>query len=258
MIHGGRSAFNLILTDTWERNGSTWARVTSAGPSRREGTAMAYDAPRDQIVLFGGYYAAAYLSDTWVWDGTDWIPLDPGSGPSPRFVHGMAYAGDGKTVVFGGCGGGMIFSCSGDLPNDTWVWNGGGLARPAQTWRVQIGAAGFDELAELIDARATVYGAGIGFHGGETRGAALWLWNAGEWQQVDTNAADPDSADTSAWALTWQTANRLAFNRARIGPNQDIHFAVVPAADNGPGGATREYGEVRVDYAELTLRYRLP
>jgi hypothetical protein len=79
---------------------------------------MAYDAARQQVVLFGGSPAPnVVVGDTWVWDGTNWSPR--ASGPSPRFNAGMAYdAGTQQVVLFGG-------QDSSLAPTDhTWVWNG--------------------------------------------------------------------------------------------------------------------------------------
>jgi hypothetical protein len=53
--------------DTWRWNGSAWTQATASGPSARQAHAMAYDAGRNRIVLFGGYNGTQYLRDTWEW-----------------------------------------------------------------------------------------------------------------------------------------------------------------------------------------------
>jgi hypothetical protein len=54
------------LDDTWEWNGKRWKRVDVGGPPSRRGHAMAYDAARGQMVLFGGSGAESDLGDTWL------------------------------------------------------------------------------------------------------------------------------------------------------------------------------------------------
>src|SRR5947208_1517520 len=54
-------------------------------PPARAGMGMAYDAGREEVVLFGGAGAdGTHLGDTWVWDGTTWTQLFPATSPSAR------------------------------------------------------------------------------------------------------------------------------------------------------------------------------
>jgi hypothetical protein len=60
------------VNDMWDWDGSKWTKLNPATtPGPRENARMAYDPTRDNIVLFGGY-AGTFLSDTWVYDGTNW------------------------------------------------------------------------------------------------------------------------------------------------------------------------------------------
>ncbi len=103
------------LQDTWEFNGSAWARFATTGPSPRSGTAMAFDPELGQVVLFGGSGAT---NDTWIWDGTAWSEV-PAPTPTPgRFNAAMAGPTAGNLLRFGG-------------------WNG--QARTADTWRLRGG-----------------------------------------------------------------------------------------------------------------------
>ena len=70
-------------TETWTWDGTQWRRVATTGPSQRVVSAMAYDARRQRIVLFGGSGpggAPPYdsFADVWEWDGSQW------SGPFRR------------------------------------------------------------------------------------------------------------------------------------------------------------------------------
>jgi hypothetical protein len=114
-------------TGTWEFDGTNWSQVATSGaeytPARWR-HAMAYDAARGVVVLFGGAsvdYSQAY-DDTWEFDGTAWTRRTSanGQGPSGRHSHTMAYdATRQKVVLYGGSG----------VATDAahWEWDG-------QTW----------------------------------------------------------------------------------------------------------------------------
>jgi hypothetical protein len=57
---------------TWLWSGRAWRKADSA-PTKRRGTAVAYDAARRRIVMFGGDGEAGLLGDIWEWDGAKWI-----------------------------------------------------------------------------------------------------------------------------------------------------------------------------------------
>ena len=77
VLFGGQTQISSgempYLNDTWLWNGTTWSQdLPSMVPSAREFVAMAYDAARSQVVLFGGEGVGgigplATLGDTWVW-----------------------------------------------------------------------------------------------------------------------------------------------------------------------------------------------
>ena len=111
-----------LYNDTWVWDGTNWTQSSpSNSPPPRDMHAMAYDATRGQVVLFGGYNAIGNgdVSDTWVWDGTNWTQKSPASSPSPRLGHVMAYdATRGQVVLFGGSDHNNV------QYNNTWVWDG--------------------------------------------------------------------------------------------------------------------------------------
>ena len=54
--------------DTWEWDGTAWTqRSPASAPSPQQGHAMAYDAARGRVVLFGGHDSFR-RGDTWEWD----------------------------------------------------------------------------------------------------------------------------------------------------------------------------------------------
>ena len=65
------------VASTWVWQNSQWARAATTGPSLRNGHAMAYDASRNRVVLFGGFRPGQDFSDTWEWDGTRWSEITP-------------------------------------------------------------------------------------------------------------------------------------------------------------------------------------
>ena len=118
MFGGARSATDPYPNDTWTYDGSRWERAdTSTGPpAGLVHHAMAYDARRQRVVMFGGFdFAHARSADVWEWDGHAWQRITPsGPAPAPRSHLRMAYdVAHGVTVVFGG-----------DQTGETWTWDG--------------------------------------------------------------------------------------------------------------------------------------
>jgi len=85
---------------------------------------MAFDSAHGQVVLFGGNNGSSNLSDTWLWDGTNWTPLSPQKSPPARSYHAMAYdAAHGQVILFGG-GTSNNAAANAGVFSDTWVWDG--------------------------------------------------------------------------------------------------------------------------------------
>lgn len=121
-----------LFGETWVWDGLGWLNAApSTGPSSRAWAAMAYDAARDRIVLFGGTTGATAsegsLAETWEWDGTRWSLRPTAMSPPARAHHVMTYDAKRKRVVmFGGTAGVELA--------DTWEWDG-------TTWTEVTGAA---------------------------------------------------------------------------------------------------------------------
>ncbi|MBI2396151.1 MAG: hypothetical protein HYV09_41695, partial [Deltaproteobacteria bacterium] len=119
VLFGGNSYTN----DTWEWDGTTWYQrctttpCSSTRPAGRSAAAMAYDATRAKIVLFGGHYGSTYYSDTWLWNGTAWT-TGP-AGPSARRSSGMTWdSTQSRVLLFGGQ------TDTSTYFNDLWSYNG--------------------------------------------------------------------------------------------------------------------------------------
>jgi len=85
----------------------TWTQRSPANsPPARYLHAMAYDAARGQIVMFGGnpFSSSGFpAADTWVWNGTNWIQKNPPNVPPGRYGETIVYdAAHGQVVMFGG------------------------------------------------------------------------------------------------------------------------------------------------------------
>ncbi len=172
----------LFCSDTWVFANGNWAKkTTSIEPSAREGHTMAFDAARNQTVLFGGTTGntSTPLSDTWIWNGTGWKQVFPAHHPPARFWHTMAYDPIRREVVlFGGDGGSQFL-------NDTWLWNGKDWqAAPRQVrspeLRTNAGMA-YDATSQTM-----VLFSGSVWNSRRVGAPALdaWSWNGEQWKQI--------------------------------------------------------------------------
>jgi hypothetical protein len=170
VLFGGADLSPLLRGDTWEWDGNFWALKPVFGPlpSPRSGHAMAYDAARGRVVLFGGVDASGVRGDTWEWDGTTWTAKAI-TGPSPRADHAMVYdSGRGKVILFGG---------SGPNSGETWEWDGAAWTRKSTTGP---GSRYFHAMADdSIHGRVVLFG-------GIAPGAVLsladtWTWDGTNW-----------------------------------------------------------------------------
>ena len=139
LFGGGRSDPNssdgtgvsVSLGDAWEMDPAThaWTAVSATGgPSVRHDFGMVWDATRAKALLFGGMQTdianatGVPKQDTWEFDpaASAWTERTaPGSKPSQRYAHAMAFDGSrGKAVVFGG----WDISTGGFL-SDLWEWD---------------------------------------------------------------------------------------------------------------------------------------
>jgi len=93
--------------DTWEWDGTNWSqRVSNHAPLPRSDHSLAYDSARGRTVLYGGLGSILglptfQLSDTWEWDGADWLQFSPPQGPPASSDNALAFdARRGRTVLF--------------------------------------------------------------------------------------------------------------------------------------------------------------
>jgi hypothetical protein len=147
VLFGGVSELGAVLGDTWEWDGEIWSEVKllpGFSPPARAFSGMAYDASRQQMVLFGGASNSDEsfidpLGDTWTFDGTKWTPR------ATRFTLVMprqdaAFAYDPRrerVTMFGG------FTSFGSASSEIWVFDGSDwFQRQPQLFSANLGGAG--------------------------------------------------------------------------------------------------------------------
>ena len=114
MLFGGAT-----LTETWTWDGASriWTQKFPAhSPPVTQG-AMAYDATIGDVVLFGGFLGSWQdtLSDTWAWNGSDWMEIYPSTVPPNRYDFSMDYDPLNRVLVmFGGYSSTVV-------RDDTWL-----------------------------------------------------------------------------------------------------------------------------------------
>jgi len=176
----------VVLDDTWTFDGTNWTQHTPASaPSHRRGAVMAYDAQREEVLLFGGRDVNGVpLSDMWAWDGSTWTEITPFTRPWPR--ESATWTEDprtGELILFGGSS--QQAGGQGGVFNDTWIW-----ADDAWTQAQPPGERPQPRLlhgAGVDPARRQVVVMG----GTGTNSFPLndtWSWTGTQWVEVDPGA----------------------------------------------------------------------
>ena len=169
-----------------------WKDMSTANsPSGGIGPDADFDSNRNKVVLFGGYTGAAFVNQTWEYDGSDWTQINTNNAPSPRYVSAVVFdSSRNKIVLFGGSP-----DASNGL-NDTWEYDGSDWTQintaNAPTAMFSIGAMAFDS-----NRNKTV------LYGGWTGSAALnetWEYGGSDWTQINTSA-NPGAIGVQATAF---------------------------------------------------------
>jgi hypothetical protein len=205
MFGGGTTPNNT----TWEWDGALGAwelrqQMAGARPSRRYGHAMAYDAARGKVVLYGGIdESGGSNAETWEWDGATetWTMKNPGPSPS-RWGHAMAYhAGMSRIVMFGGSyrhptlGDGDLF--------DIWEYDGAADSWVNKTYplppawpRARRGHALAYDAARSV---TVMYGGEVLTVGGPA--SDLWEWDSStnQWTDRTPTVFPPEWPGPRAW-----------------------------------------------------------
>ena len=143
-------------------------------PAARGGHAMAHDAARGQVLLFGGN-GVSFFGDLWGWNGRTWTQLSA-TGPAPRDVPVLAYDSRRQRLVL--YGGRTRDGAANRAFTDTWEWDG---ARWTQ--REVTGPSARVHPAGAFDARSgrlVLYG---GIDSQERWLTDTWEWDGQRWRQ---------------------------------------------------------------------------
>lgn len=210
----------LSHADTWEWDGSNWAQRTATNnPPWRWGHAIAYDAERRRVVLFGGFPSSA---DTWEWDGVGWTQRFPSNSPAARSGHTLAYhAARRRVVLFGGQSAGPPYIPLGD----TWEWNGNDWSRSGGSPTDPPPRVGHGMTYDVARARLVLFG------GGDNRGLSseIWEWD-GAWT-LRVPSSMPTARSGAALAYDTARAKVVMFGGADSVPLSDLweYSPVTPA-----------------------------
>ncbi len=226
-----------LYDDRWELVDDEWTLRETDGPPALSGAAGAYDAARDQVVIFGGIDASGATSSTWVRDGEVWSQADPAAWPPARSGHHMAYDSVRERVVlFGGTDGA-------DMPlSDTWEWDGSTWTEttPAVTPLARAGMA-YDANREQVLAFGGTF---------DEPNNELWAYDGANWAPLVVAGEAPEPRAGMTFAFHARLGMILSLGAdAPFGPGfsatyildgsgwREIELAVQPSARLFPVGA---------------------
>jgi hypothetical protein len=178
---GGTDGIGNPGLQVWAWDGQTWSlRPAAKTPAGRITGALAFDAARNKVVLFGGWSQGAggdvpreggKFGDTWTWDGAGWTLEHPVTSPPPQDPvddhTALAYDENSQGVLLFG------------RDEETWLWDG-------KTWLKKnpdhVPPRGdYRILTETGTSRVVMVG--MDTHGNWQQ----WTWNGSDW--VDEVAA---------------------------------------------------------------------
>jgi len=165
---------------------ATWVkRSPSTSPSARTRPAMAYDAARHEVVLFGGFTGTSALDDTWTWNGNTWTQRFPAASPPARSAAAMAYDPVRQRIVLFGGESLSSFPPAREQLGDTWLWDGNNWT----TVPVSQGPPARSFAQATWDpqrSRVLLFG---GWNG-NTPLNDLWAWNGTNWNRISTPSSE--------------------------------------------------------------------
>jgi len=191
----------LLATSSFAQERTWTQQFPEKSLTARSFHAMAYDAARAEVIVFGGVGSSgSFLGDTWVWDGSRWSERSPGLAPSARHRHNMAYDGArGQIVLFGG-----VDEKDG-VRDDTWIWDGTSWTQKTPLTRPP---ARFGHVMAYDSARGQI----VLFGGSTTREmlSDTWVWDGITWTQKSPGA-NPGPRAFHSLTFGTQSSNVVLF-----------------------------------------------
>lgn len=160
-----------------------WEEQSGSGsPIPRASHRMAYDAGRDEMIVFGGYKRRDErfiepARGTWAWDGSSWEKLATDSPPT-RQDHVMEYDPvRDEIVLFGGARKGRFVKA-------TWVFADGHWTRRSP----QTSPGGRTDAVMAFDPhlqQLVMFGGSRPQAGGDRVSGSTWTWDGETWHKLD-------------------------------------------------------------------------
>ena len=180
----------------------TWQElITTHTPQAGGEYALAYDAGRGVLVLYGGNaYAWPYSNETWEFDGVDWTQVTTTVSPAARYDADMVYdATSGQVLLFGG-------SDQDDAANgETWMYDGANWTRqfpatspPARSGHVMVSGETGDVYL-------------FGGADGEAVYQDLWRYDGVTWSLVNAGITLPPPRTHTTLAFLPNTSQLLLY-----------------------------------------------
>ncbi len=181
---------NVTSGETWMFDGTTWTRLRGPSPPSRRSAFMAYDAIRDEFMLFGGTQIVGSqqlrLDDTWIFDASGWhersVAQRPGARESGAAVFDEAR---GVVLIFGGR------EPSGRQLDELWSWNGQAWAKLTPTGPRPTRRAFHSFAYEPLREVSVLFGGTTDAGEGLTNFGDTWTWDGTRWTLVSTSGPEP-------------------------------------------------------------------
>jgi hypothetical protein len=152
-----------------------WQQRQDIGPTARRGAAMAYVAPTEKMLLWGGLGLQGYFNDTWEWDGEGWVQVAD-TGPSAMEGVGLAHDVARNIVV-------LFMTDVSYTVWETWEWDGDGWTQVEDTGP-QPAYYRFTMTYDTARQVTVLEGGAANSATGSPAPVGTWTWDGSTWTQV--------------------------------------------------------------------------
>jgi len=198
-----------MLGSTWayDFNTNTWEQMNPPeSPSPRIVRTMVYDAKADRIILWGGWTAMDYFTDTWAYDfNTDtWTEMTPPEAPPGVHWPAMAYDAESDVAV--------TWGVASTFKDHVWVYDFN-----ADLWsavETKDGPARRDLHTMVYDAESDR----IIMYGGQVGRGDIWAYdyNSNTWTKMQPDVS-PGLVDAQSMAYNSAADRVILFGGGRGG-----------------------------------------